>query len=199
MESSSALRGIKINNLGMLDSQGYSHSMIASRSIESYLIIQTGFFHADPHPGNLAIDTDGSLIYYDFGMMGEIKSFTLERLLSLFYAVYEKDANKVMKSLIDLEVLQATGDLSPIKKLLVVLASGISMKIYQKSTASLRAKIQWIASAESFGPSQHSAQLEQKTVAELKNIDPWEVQGTSEEKNTRPSSTSMIWSMFMPL
>lgn len=58
-------------------------------------ILKTGFFHADPHPGNLAIDTDGSLIYYDFGMMGEIKSFTRERLLDLFYAVYEKDANKV--------------------------------------------------------------------------------------------------------
>jgi predicted unusual protein kinase regulating ubiquinone biosynthesis (AarF/ABC1/UbiB family) len=58
-------------------------------------ILKTGFFHADPHPGNLAIDKDGSLIYYDFGMMGEIKSFTRERLLDLFYSVYEKDANKV--------------------------------------------------------------------------------------------------------
>jgi len=58
-------------------------------------ILKTGFFHADPHPGNLAVDKDGSLIYYDFGMMGEIKSFTRERLLSLFYSVYEKDANKV--------------------------------------------------------------------------------------------------------
>jgi aarF domain-containing kinase len=59
-------------------------------------ILKTGFFHADPHPGNLAVDKDGSLIYYDFGMMGEIKSFTRERLLSLFYSVYEKDANKVL-------------------------------------------------------------------------------------------------------
>lgn len=58
-------------------------------------ILKTGFFHADPHPGNLAIDRDGSLIYYDFGMMGEIKAFTRERLLELFYAVYEKDAKKV--------------------------------------------------------------------------------------------------------
>mgnify|MGYP000867388477 CR=1 FL=1 len=62
-------------------------------------ILKTGFFHADPHPGNLAIDKDGSLIYYDFGMMGEIKSFTRDRLLSLFYAVYEKDANKVFSYL----------------------------------------------------------------------------------------------------
>lgn len=58
-------------------------------------ILRTGFFHADPHPGNLAIDVDETLIYYDFGMMGDIKSFTRERLLELFYSVYEKDAKKV--------------------------------------------------------------------------------------------------------
>ncbi|KAJ3693242.1 hypothetical protein LUZ60_008722 [Juncus effusus] len=110
--------GIKINNLREIDARGYSRSLIASRSIESYLIqiLKTGFFHADPHPGNLAIDKDGSLIYYDFGMMGEIKSFTRERLLDLFYSVYEKDANKVMKNLIELEALQPTGDLSPVRR-----------------------------------------------------------------------------------
>ncbi|KAG0550019.1 hypothetical protein BDA96_01G303900 [Sorghum bicolor] len=110
--------GIKINNLDVLDNRGYSRSLIASRAIESYLIqiLKTGFFHADPHPGNLAVDKDGSLIYYDFGMMGDIKSFTRERLLSLFYSVYEKDANKVMKALIDLEALQPTGDLSPVRR-----------------------------------------------------------------------------------
>ncbi|CAL9161270.1 unnamed protein product [Musa hybrid cultivar] len=110
--------GTKINNLDQIDALGYNRSLTASRAIESYLIqiLRTGFFHADPHPGNLAIDKDGSLIYYDFGMMGEIKSFTRERLLELFYAVYEKDANKVMKSLIDLEALQPTGDLSPVRR-----------------------------------------------------------------------------------
>lgn len=61
----------------------------------SFQILKTGFFHADPHPGNLAIDVDETLIYYDFGMMGEIKSFTRSRLLELFYAVYEQDAKKV--------------------------------------------------------------------------------------------------------
>ncbi|XP_020250536.1 uncharacterized protein LOC109827922 isoform X2 [Asparagus officinalis] len=106
--------GIKINSLNQLDARGYSRSLIASRAIEAYLIqiLKTGFFHADPHPGNLAIDKDGSLIYYDFGMMGEIKSFTRESLLDLFYAVYEKDADKVLRCLIKLEALQPTGDLS---------------------------------------------------------------------------------------
>ncbi|KAL8152243.1 hypothetical protein V2J09_010003 [Rumex salicifolius] len=110
--------GVKINRLDTLDSRGYNRSRIASRSIEAYLIqiLKTGFFHADPHPGNLAIDYDESIIYYDFGMMGEIKTFTRERLLDLFYAVYEKDAKKVMQNLIDLGALQPTGDLSAVRR-----------------------------------------------------------------------------------
>ncbi|XP_010252775.1 PREDICTED: uncharacterized protein LOC104594255 [Nelumbo nucifera] len=110
--------GVKINKLDMIDARGYDRSQISSRAIESYLIqiLKTGFFHADPHPGNLAIDVDGALIYYDFGMMGEIKSFTRERLLDLFYAVYEKDAKKVMQSLIELEALQPTGDMSSVRR-----------------------------------------------------------------------------------
>ncbi|EXB98268.1 hypothetical protein L484_014252 [Morus notabilis] len=110
--------GIKINELNMLDSRGYSRSRISSRAIEAYLIqiLKTGFFHADPHPGNLAIDVDETIIYYDFGMMGEIKTFTRERLLDLFYSIYEKDAKKVMRSLIDLGALQPTGDMSSVRR-----------------------------------------------------------------------------------
>ncbi|ESQ49259.1 hypothetical protein EUTSA_v10020179mg [Eutrema salsugineum] len=110
--------GVKINKLDALAARGYDRSRIASRAIEAYLIqiLKTGFFHADPHPGNLAIDVDESIIYYDFGMMGEIKTFTRTRLLDLFYSVYEKDAKKVMKNLIDLEALQPTGDLSSVRR-----------------------------------------------------------------------------------
>ncbi|CAN6448393.1 unnamed protein product [Victoria cruziana] len=110
--------GIKINNLELLDLQSISRPQISSRATEAYLIqiLKTGFFHADPHPGNLAVDKDGSLIYYDFGMMGEIKSFTRERLLELFYAVYEKDAKKVIKCLIDLGALKPTGDMSSVRR-----------------------------------------------------------------------------------
>ncbi|KAK9691243.1 hypothetical protein RND81_09G184600 [Saponaria officinalis] len=110
--------GIKINKLEKLDALGYNRPRIASRAIEGYLIqiLKTGFFHADPHPGNLAIDTDEAIIYYDFGMMGDIKTFTRERLLDLFYAVYEKDVKKVVQSLIDLGALQPTGDLSAVRR-----------------------------------------------------------------------------------
>ncbi|KAA8524878.1 hypothetical protein F0562_011301 [Nyssa sinensis] len=53
------LPGIKINQLDMINTLGYSRSRISSRAIEAYLIqiLKNGFFHADPHPGNLAIDS----------------------------------------------------------------------------------------------------------------------------------------------
>ncbi|QCE01941.1 hypothetical protein DEO72_LG7g3242 [Vigna unguiculata] len=110
--------GIKIDQVDTLTSRGYDRLRISSRATEAYLIqiLRTGFFHADPHPGNLAIDVDEAIIYYDFGMMGEIKSFTRERLLELFYAMYEKDAKKVMQRLIELGALQPTGDLSSVRR-----------------------------------------------------------------------------------
>lgn len=110
--------GIKINQLDMIDAYGYSRSKISSRAVEAYLIqiLHTGFFHADPHPGNLAIDRDEALIYYDFGMMGDIKSFTRDKLSDLFFAAYEKDAKKVMQSLVELGALQPTGDMLSVRR-----------------------------------------------------------------------------------
>ncbi|KAL5798126.1 hypothetical protein ACOSQ2_002946 [Xanthoceras sorbifolium] len=110
--------GIKINDSDELDLRGFSRAQVSSRIVEAYLIqiLKTGFFHADPHPGNLAIDVNESIIYYDFGMMGEIKSLTREKLLKLFFAVYEKDVKKVIRSLIDLEALQLTADISSVRR-----------------------------------------------------------------------------------
>jgi hypothetical protein len=58
-------------------------------------VLRHGFFHADPHPGNLAVGPSGELIFYDFGMMGEIVPDVRERLLDVFYGIYKKDANQV--------------------------------------------------------------------------------------------------------
>lgn len=49
---------------------------------------------ADPHPGNVAVDAQGRLIYYDFGMTGSIPGGVKGGLMELFYGVYEKDADR---------------------------------------------------------------------------------------------------------
>lgn len=77
-----------------------------------------GFFHADPHPGNIAVDdvNGGRLIFYDFGMMGSISPNIREGLLEVFYGVYEKNAEKVLQAMVQMGVLVPTGDMTAVRR-----------------------------------------------------------------------------------
>ncbi|KAK6922941.1 ABC1 atypical kinase-like domain [Dillenia turbinata] len=89
-------------------------------AVESYLeqILSHGFFHADPHPGNIAVDdvNGGRLIFYDFGMMGSISPNIREGLLEAFYGVYEKDPDRVLQAMIQTGVLVPTGDMTAVRR-----------------------------------------------------------------------------------
>ena len=113
--------GLKINRVEDIEKMGLDRSLLARYSVESYLqqILRYGFFHADPHPGNIAVDDGapgGRLIFYDFGMMGTIRQGIRGGLLELFYAVYEKDANKCLDALVTMGVLVPTGDLTAVRR-----------------------------------------------------------------------------------
>ncbi|CAO2831360.1 unnamed protein product [Amaranthus hypochondriacus] len=112
--------GIKINRIQALDQLGVDRKRLGRYAVESYLeqILSHGFFHADPHPGNIAVDdvNGGRLIFYDFGMMGSISSNIREGLLEAFYGIYEKDPDKVLQSMIQMGVLVPTGDMTAVRR-----------------------------------------------------------------------------------
>lgn len=112
--------GIKINKIQALDQLGLDRKRLGRYAVESYLeqILAHGFFHADPHPGNIAVDdvNGGRLIFYDFGMMGSISSNIREGLLEVFYGVYEKDPDKVLQAMIQMGVLVPTGDMTAVRR-----------------------------------------------------------------------------------
>lgn len=110
--------GIKISNYEALEAAGIDRKVIARIGAEAYLeqLLNHGFFHADPHPGNLAVTDQGELIFYDFGMMGQIQSFTREKLLRTFFGIAKKDAEAVVNSLIELGALEVSGDTGPIRR-----------------------------------------------------------------------------------
>ncbi|KAI3704308.1 hypothetical protein L1987_74524 [Smallanthus sonchifolius] len=112
--------GIKINRIQALDQLGVDRKRLGRYAVESYLeqILSHGFFHADPHPGNIAVDdvNGGRLIFYDFGMMGSISPNIREGLLEVFYGVYEKDPNKVLQALVQMGVLVPTGDMTAVRR-----------------------------------------------------------------------------------
>ncbi|CAN6252048.1 unnamed protein product [Urochloa humidicola] len=112
--------GIKINRIKQLDKLGVDRKRLGRYAVESYLeqILSHGFFHADPHPGNIAVDdvNGGRLIFYDFGMMGSISQNIREGLLEVFYGVYEKDPDKVLKAMVQMGVLVPTGDMTAVRR-----------------------------------------------------------------------------------
>jgi predicted unusual protein kinase regulating ubiquinone biosynthesis (AarF/ABC1/UbiB family) len=110
--------GIKVSNYDALEAAGIDRTVIARIGAEAYLeqLLNHGFFHADPHPGNLAVTGKGELIFYDFGMMGQIQSITREKLLKTFFGIAQKDAEAVINSLIELGALEVTGDTGPIRR-----------------------------------------------------------------------------------
>ncbi|WP_283752569.1 ABC1 kinase family protein [Roseofilum acuticapitatum] len=110
--------GIKISQYEALEAAGLDRKQLAQLGAKAYLmqILYSGFFHADPHPGNIAVSPDGSLIFYDFGMMGQIQAVTREKLLDTFFGIAQKDGNRVMNSLIALGALAPTGDTGPVRR-----------------------------------------------------------------------------------
>ncbi|MEM8717388.1 MAG: AarF/UbiB family protein, partial [Cyanobacteria bacterium P01_G01_bin.4] len=91
---------------------------VARLGAEAYLrqVLQHGFFHADPHPGNLAIKPDGTMIFYDFGMMGHIAPNIKSKLMFTLQGIASRDAGMVVESLVELGALVPSKDMSPVRR-----------------------------------------------------------------------------------
>jgi len=101
--------GTKINDVDALDEKGLDRSEVAETLQRAYLrmIIENGVFHADPHPGNLAVRDDGTIVFYDFGMSGRVDEFVQDKIVEFYVAVANQDIDAILDSLI------AIGTLSP--------------------------------------------------------------------------------------
>ncbi|MFN6465160.1 MAG: AarF/ABC1/UbiB kinase family protein [Nostoc sp. DedVER02] len=112
------LPGIKISQYEALEAAGLDRKAIARQGAQAYLLqlLNSGFFHADPHPGNIAISANGALIFYDFGMMGRIKSNVREGLMQTLFGIAQKDGDRVVQSLIDLGAIAPTDDMGPVRR-----------------------------------------------------------------------------------
>ncbi|MEQ9234700.1 MAG: AarF/ABC1/UbiB kinase family protein [Coleofasciculus sp. E2-BRE-01] len=110
--------GIKISHYEALEAAGLDRKLLAQLGAKAYLqqLLNDGFFHADPHPGNIAVSAEGSLIFYDFGMMGRIKANVREGLMQTLFGVAQKDASRVVESLVALGALSPVDDMGPVRR-----------------------------------------------------------------------------------
>lgn len=117
------LPGIRIDNLSALSSHGVNPQALNQLGICCYLkqLLIDGFFHADPHPGNLAVTTNGDLIFYDYGMMTEVAAMNQEQMVATFFAVLKKDTQKVITTLTQLGLIEPISDMSTVERIMQVI------------------------------------------------------------------------------
>jgi predicted unusual protein kinase regulating ubiquinone biosynthesis (AarF/ABC1/UbiB family) len=110
--------GIKISHYEALEAAGVDRKQVAQLGAQAYLqqLLNDGFFHADPHPGNIAVSPQGTLIFYDFGMMGKIKANVREKLMQTLFGIAQKNADQVVVSLVELGALSPVDDMGPVRR-----------------------------------------------------------------------------------
>ena len=106
------LSGVKINDVDALDERGIDRSELAESLQRIYLqmIIEDGVFHADPHPGNLSVMDDGSLIFYDFGMSGRVDAFFQDKIVEFYIAVANQNIDGILDAMVEMGTLSPTAD-----------------------------------------------------------------------------------------
>ncbi len=93
--------GTKITNVAQLNEWGLDENTIAERLIFVYceMILNHGYYHADPHPGNLLVNQKGDIIILDFGAIGRLNDGMRETIPVLVRAIVSKDQDAVLEAL----------------------------------------------------------------------------------------------------
>ncbi len=115
------IRGTKVVEIEQLKSNNLSPETINRLLMKTYLkqLLEDGFFHADPHPGNLLVMEDGRLAFFDFGMVGRITPELQAKMIDAFFHVVAKEPEGIAQDLIDLEFLKPGADETKIKEVVV--------------------------------------------------------------------------------
>ncbi len=115
----SYLEGTKISDIEKLNAKNIELPKIAEIGAISYLkqLVNYGFFHADPHPGNLAVSDSGKLIFYDFGMMGNISDNLQLSIGSMVKSAALRDASSLVTQLQQAGLISKNIDVGPVRRL----------------------------------------------------------------------------------
>jgi predicted unusual protein kinase regulating ubiquinone biosynthesis (AarF/ABC1/UbiB family) len=102
------MTGVKINDYAGLDAAGIDRPELARRLVNIYIsqFLETGFFHADPHPGNLFVSPGPVITFLDFGMMGEITAEDRGRFIDAVVAIVQKDPDEMIAAAVDLHFVR---------------------------------------------------------------------------------------------
>ncbi len=99
--------GVRIDDLAALDRLRVDKKLIAKIGVDAYFkqILEDGFFHADPHPGNIFVMPNNVIAFLDFGIVGRVSEDLKENLANTFIALIERDFDRLIDEYIELGIV----------------------------------------------------------------------------------------------
>lgn len=101
------IKGIPVNHFDKLDEMNINRSELADTLAKAIFqqIFEEGYFHGDPHPGNVSVLEDGTLVFLDFGMIGRLTSDLKNNFGSLLISLMRKDSSGIVKAIVKMGVV----------------------------------------------------------------------------------------------
>jgi len=93
------IRGLRIDDFAQIDRAGFDRKEISRNGAAAFfqMVFQDGFFHADPHPGNIFVLADGKIGLVDFGIMGRVTEENMQYYADTIVALVEHDFDKLVQ------------------------------------------------------------------------------------------------------
>jgi ubiquinone biosynthesis protein len=112
------VKGIKVSEVERLEAAGLDRKIINDRGADLFLqqIFEHGFFHADPHPGNIFILPNHVICLLDFGMVGSIDKKTRENFVDLIDSVVRRDESGATRVLLKLTLWEEEPDIRMLER-----------------------------------------------------------------------------------
>lgn len=101
------VEGLRLNQFEELDKQGYDHKQLAEQLVKALFrqILIEGFFHADPHPGNIFLLKGGVISFIDFGMVGRLTLDMKQNFASLIIAMMRQNTESMIKAVLRIGIV----------------------------------------------------------------------------------------------
>jgi len=111
------VEGVRIDNREAIMEMGFDPHEIGVRGFHAYLkmIFEDGFFHGDPHPGNLFVSKDGDIVFLDFGIVGILRPEKRQNFINLLFALVNDDIDLMLRSLEGFGIVIAEEDREPLR------------------------------------------------------------------------------------
>ena len=106
------IEGFKVTDTDSLSASGHNPHEIVKMLARTYLkqLLEDGFFHADPHPGNLRVMADGRIAFFDFGMVGRLPEELQSKLINAFFHIVERDVHGLVEDMVRLGFIKLSPD-----------------------------------------------------------------------------------------